>query len=327
MRYARLAALALSALCGAAPVTAQAQSSAANFPSRPVSIVLPFTPGANADLEARVYQDGLQAQLKNSVVIDYKPGASGVIAASFVARAKPDGHTLGFINVSTTLLPALRKDLPYDLLKDFTPVVMTTENITVLLVTPSFPAQTFQEWVSYAKANPGKVTWSTVGSGGGFHVGGEWLASELGIQLTMVHYKGGAAAEVDLLAGRIHTTPKQLPPSIPLIKAGKARVIAILTRERSPLLPGIRTVAEMGAPNFVYPSWIGLVAPAGTPAAVVDRINAAMVKALTTPQAMKRWEAQGSVVVGSSPEAFRKRIVAEMAQWEKVVREKNIREE
>ncbi len=326
MRYARLAALAMSALCSAAPVTALAQA-AVNFPSRPVSIVLPFTPGANADLEARVYQEGLQTQLKSSVVIDYKPGASGVIAGSYVAKAAPDGHTLGFINVSTTLLPALRKDLPYDLVRDFTPVVMTTENITVLLVTPSFPAQTFQEWVAYARANPGKVTWSTVGSGGGFHVGGEWLASELGIDLTMVHYKGGAAAELDLLAGRIHTTPKQLPPSLPLIKSGKARVIAILTKDRTPLLPGIRTVAEMGAPNFAYPSWIGLVAPAGTPAAIVDRLNAAMVAAIKSPQAMKRWEAQGSVVIGSTPETFRKRIVAEMAQWEKVVKEKNIKEE
>ena len=326
MRYAEFAALAMSALCSAIPVAALAQAPA-NFPSKPIAIVLPFTPGANADLEARVYQEGLQTQLKSSVVIDYKPGGSGVIANSFVAKAAPDGHTLGFINVSTTLLPALRKDLPYDLLKDFTPVVMTTENITTLLVTPSFPAQTFQEWVAYAKANPGKVTWSTVGSGGAFHVAGEWLASELGIQLTMVHYKGGAAAELDLVAGRIHTTPKQLPPSLPLIKSGKARVIAILTRDRTPLLPGIRTVAEMGAPNFAYPSWIGLVAPAGTPAAIVDRLNTAVVAAIKSPQAMKRWEAQGSVVVGASPQEFRKRIVAEMAQWDKVVREKNIKEE
>ena len=320
MQWSSLAASLLAALFSAA-------SLAQGFPSKPVTIVLPYTPGANADLEARVYQEGMQPLLKQSVLIDYKPGGSGVIANGYVAKAAPDGHTLLFVNSSSTLLPALRKDLQYDLVKDFAPVVMTTENITLLLVTPSLPVRTFEEYVAYAKARPGEVTWSTVGSGGGFHVGGVWLASELGIQLNFIHYKGGAAAEVDLIAGRILSTPKQLAASLGLIKSGKARVIAILSRERTPLLPGVRTVAEMGAPNFAYPNWIGLLAPAGTPAAVVDRLHVETVKAIKSPEAMKRWEAQGSQVLGSGPDVFRKRVVAEIATWDRLVREKNIKEE
>ncbi len=323
MHWMRLAVSAITAMCCAG---AMAQG-AAGFPSKPITIVLPFPPGASTDLEVRLYQEGLNAQMKNPVIVDYKAGASGVIANSFVAKAAPDGHTLGFVSSSVTILPAVRKDMPYDLVRDFAPVILTTENVLVLLVTPSFPAQTFEQWVAYAKAKPGAVTWSTVGSGRGFHVGGEWLAGEMGIQLTMVHYKGGAQAELDLMAGRIHTTPKQLAPSLPLIKAGKVRVLAILTGERSSLLPGVKTVAEMGAPNFAYPNWVGLVAPGGTPVAVVSRLNTELAKTIKTPQAMKRWETQGSVVVASTPEAFRKRIVAEIAVWGKVVKEKNIKEE
>jgi tripartite-type tricarboxylate transporter receptor subunit TctC len=299
----------------------------AAFPSKPIVIVVSFPPGANADLEARIYQDGLSTQMKHAVTVDYKPGGSGVIANGYVAKAAPDGHTLALISASTPILSAVRKDMPYNLLKDFAPVVLTTENTTVLLVTPSLPVKNFQEWVAYAKAKPGAVTWSTVGSGRGFHVGGEWLASELGLDLTFVHYKGGSQAEIDLIAGRIHTTPKQLAPSLPLIRSGKARPIAILTKDRSPLLPDMRTVAEMGAPNFAFPSWNGILAPAGTPPAVVTRLHAEMVKGLKTPQAMKRWESEGTLVLGTAPDAFRKRLVSELAQWEKIVKEKNITED
>jgi tripartite-type tricarboxylate transporter receptor subunit TctC len=320
------AALLAAALTCATALPAFAQG-AAGYPSKPVTLVLPYTPGANADLEARTYQEGLQAVWKHPLVVDYKPGASGAIANSYVAKSAPDGHTVGFINSSATLLPALRKDLPYDLIKDFAPVIMTTENIIVLLTTPAFAAQTFEEFVARAKARPGEVTWGTVGSGGGFHVGGEWLAGLLGVKLTFVHYKGGAAAEVDLLGGRLNVVPKQFAASLGLIKAGKVKVLGILTRDRSPLLPGVRTVSEMGAPEFAYPNWIGLVVTAATPRAIVDRLNADMVKAIKSPAAMKKWEAQATVAVASTPDEFRKRLAAEVATWDRVVREKNIKEE
>ena len=327
MRYPRIAAVAAAIAAAALWSPAVFAQGAANFPAKPVTMVLPFTPGANADLEARTYQEGLQPLLKQPVLIDYKPGASGAIANAYVAKAAPDGYTLGFINSTSTLLPALRKDLSYDLLKDFAPIIQTTDNITLLLVTPSFPARNFEEYVAYAKAHPGDVTWGTVGSGGGFHVGGVWLASLLGLDLTFVHYKGGAPAEIDLMAGRIHSVPKQLATSLAGLKAGKYRAIAILTRDRTPVLPELKTVAESGAPEFSYASWIGLVAPTGTAPAIVNRLHADMAKAIRTPAAMKRWETQGSVVVGAAPDAFRKKMAAELAHWDKLVREKNIKEE
>lgn len=325
MRYPGIAAVTaafISALC-CPPLWGQSPSA---WPSKPVTFILPFTPGANADLEARTYQEGLQPLLRQSVLIDYKPGASGAIANAYVAKAAPDGYTVGFINSTSTLLPALRKDLPYDLLRDFSPVIQTTDNITLLLVTPSFPARTFEEYVAYARAHPGEVTWGTVGSGGGFHVGGVWLASLLGLDLNFVHYKGGAVAEVDLMAGRIHSVPKQLATSLAGLKTGKFRAIAILTKDRTPVLPELKTVAESGAPDFAYASWIGLVVPAGTAPAIINRLHADMAKVLHTPVAMKRWEAQGSVVVGAAPDAFRRRMTSELAQWNRLVREKNITE-
>ena len=327
MQLTRVYVSALAAVLATMFSAALFAQGAANFPSKPITIVLPYTPGANADQEARVYQEGLNAQLKQPVLIDYKPGAGGFIAYGYVARAVPDGHTLAFINSTVTITPALREDIPYDLLRDFAPVVMTTRNIFVLLAARSLPVNTYEEYIAYAKAKPGEVTWSTVGAGGGFHMAGEWLASATGIKLTFVHYKGGSAAEVDLLAGRIHSTPLALALSMPLIKAGKVRVLAILTEERTPMLPGVRTVAEMGIPGYGYPSWLGLAAPAGTPAAIVDKLNAEVVKAINSPRAMKAWEERGSVVVGSTPDAFRKSLVAELAFWKKLVRENNIQAE
>jgi tripartite-type tricarboxylate transporter receptor subunit TctC len=316
--------MATAALVAQFSTTLLAQG-AENFPSRPISIVVPFPPGANADTEMRVYQEGLRPQFKQPVLIDNKPGGSGVIAASHVARAAPDGHTIMFVNPTNTSLPALRKDLPYDLLKDFAPAILTTKNTFVLLSNPTFPPRTFPEFIAYAKARPGEVTWGTLGDGGTFHLAGAWLASAAGVKFTFVPYKGGAAAEVDLLAGRINVVPKNLSASLASLKAGKVRALAVLTEESSSVLPDVKPVSEMGYPEFSYSAWIGLAAPAGTPAPIVNILSAAVAKAIRTPEAQKRWEAQGSVAVGYAPDVFRKFLVKEMAIWDKIVRENNIR--
>ena len=159
---------------------------------------------------------------------------------------------------------------------------------------------------------------------------GEWLASATGIKLTFVHYKGAAAPEIDLMAGRLHSIPKGLLSALPLIKSGKLKIIAIITGERTPLLPGVRTVAERtqaesGIPGFAYPSWVGLLAPGGTPPAIVDKLNADIIRAIKSPKAMNGWDAQGTVVVGTSPDGFRKVLINELAQWKKLVKENNIK--
>jgi len=299
--------------------------SAENFPSRPITIVVPFPPGANADTEVRFYQEGLRPQFRQPVLVDNKPGGSGVIAASYVARAVPDGHTLMFVNPTNTVLPALRKDLPYDLLRDFAPVVLTTKNTFVLLTNPAFAPRTFPEFIAYAKARPGEVTWATLGEGSTFHLVGAWLASTAGVKFTFVPYKGGAAAEVDLLAGRINAVPKNLSASLAALKAGKVRALAVLTEESSSALPDVKPVSDMGYPEFSYAAWIGLAAPAGTPAPIVNILSTAVAKAIKTPEAQKRWEAQGSVAVGYAPDVFRKFLVKEMAVWDRIVKENNIK--
>ena len=321
-KYAMHGAAAALAILYCAPLFAQG---AGNFPWKPVTIVVPFPPGANADSEARVYQEGLSAQFKQPVVIDNKPGASGIIANSFVAKAAPDGHTLLFTNTTATVLPAVRKDLPYDLLRDFAPVIMTTKNIFVLLIRPSFPGNTFAEFIALAREKPGVVTWSTTGPGSALHMTGEWLSQLTGAKFTFVHYKGGSQAELDLLAGRIDAVPKNLSASLLLLKSRKVKVLAVLAAEQTPALPGIKTVAEMGYPEYAYSGWIGLLAPAATPAAIVSKLRAEMLMSITTPKAMARWEAQGSVVVGSTPEDFRKSLAMELALWEKLVRVNNIK--
>ncbi len=298
---------------------------AANYPWKPVTIVMPYTPGSTSDLEARVYQENLTDVLRQSVLIDYKPGGSGIIANNHVVKAAPDGHTIVFNPATIAILPAVRGDIPYDFLRDLTPVVLTTRRVFVLAVTPSFPANTFQEYIAHARANPGKVTWSTAGAGGALHMSGEWLASGAGVKITFVHYKGTSLAEPDLIAGRVDSAAKSLVTVLPLIKAGKVRVLAIVTGERSSLLPGVRTVAEMGIPGYDYPSWIGFMTTGATPRDIVEKLHAGFVKAIHTPKAMKVWESQGTVPVGLGPDEYRKQLVTETALWRKLVRENNIK--
>jgi len=325
MHLLKIAITAAGATLAALPCTNLFAQSAGNFPSRPITIVVPFTPGANADTEMRYYAEGLKPHFKQPVLVDNKPGGSGVIAGSHVARAVPDGHTLMFVNPANTVLPALRKNLPYDLLRDFAPVILTTKNTFVLLTNPAFAPRTFPEFIAYAKARPGEVTWATLGEGSTFHLVGAWLASTAGVKFTFIPYKGGAAAEVDLLAGRINAVPKNLSASLAALKAGKVRALAVLTEESSSALPDVKPVSEMGYPEFFYSAWIGLAAPAGTPAPIVNTLHAAVDKTIKTPEAQKRWEAQGSVAAGYAPDVFRKFLVREMAVWDKVVKENNIK--
>ena len=284
-------------------------------------------PGSSSDNEARIYQEGLTEHFKQQLLIDYKPGASNMIAQSYVAKQKPDGYTLIYTVATSTILPAFKEDLNFDLLKDLAPVTLTTQRTFVLVAHPSLPANNFQEYVAYAKANPGKVTWSTVGPGGALHMSGEWLAAGAGIKLLFVHYKGSATAELDLLSGRIDSSPKAFISALPIIKSGKVKVIAVISADRSPLLPGVKTVAEQGIPGYAYPGWIGIMTTGGTPGPVINQLAAAFKAAITTPKAMKMWETQGTTPVGSTPEEFRKLLANEMGVWKKLVKDNNIKSE
>ena len=303
---------------------------AANFPSKPVTLVSPYPPGNTSDAELRIYQENLADIWKPGLLIDYKPGAGGIIANNFVARSAPDGYTLVYTAATISMLPAFRSDLPYDTFKDLAPVIQTTMKVFVLAVRPDFPAKTYEDYIAYVKANPGKVTWSTVGAGGALHMTGEWLQAGTGAKLNFIHYKGGAQAEIDLIAGRIDSSPKGAVSALPQLKAGKIRVLAIITGQRTSLFPGIRTVAERspaeyGIPNFSYPSWVGVLAPGATPAPIVEKLNADFIKAINGPKAQKSFEAMDSVVTGTTPDGFRKLLVSEVEHWKQLVKENNIK--
>jgi tripartite-type tricarboxylate transporter receptor subunit TctC len=320
-------AVAAGTLHGAAVSAQTAAQNAANYPWKPVTLIMPYTPGSTSDFEARVYQDNFSEGFKHNLIVDYKPGGSGIIANSAVIKAAPDGHTVAYVPATLGILPAVRDDIPYDWQKDLTPVIQTTRRVFVMAVRKDFPANSYQEYVAYAKANPGKVTWSTVGAGGALHMSGEWLAAGHNIKLNFVHYKGAAAAELDMLGGRIDSAPKGMVSALPLVKAGKIRVLAIITNKRTPLLPDVPTVEEMGIPGYNYPSWVGLVTGAKVPKDIVDRIHAGMVKVINAPKAMKVWESQGTEVMGLNSEQFRKQLLSETELWKKLVRENNIKYE
>lgn len=294
------------------------------FPARPVSLVVPYAAGGPADAETRLYATRLAA-MGQSFVLDYKPGAAATIGTAYVAKAPADGYTLLLVSTGFTTFPALYKDLPFDTIRDFAPISLVSRNDSVLLARLGFPAKSFADYIAYAKANPGKVNFGTAGAGGIIHLAGGWMHSATSTQVTFVHYKGGGPAVVDLLGGRLDVATAPLISALPLLKTGKAGVLAILNDRRSTLLPQLPTVAEQGIPGYSYGNWYGFVAPAATPAGIVMKLNEGLVKATQDPSLVSTLEAAGSVVIGSTPVQFRQLITQEVVRWQKVVKDTGIK--
>ncbi len=298
---------------------------AAAYPSKLVTIVLPFPPGGPSEKESRLYATKMTALLGQTFLLDYKPGAAGTIAAAQVAKARPDGYTLLIATGGFTTNPALYKDLSFDPVKDFAPVSLMTQRTSVLLINPNHPAKTFAEYIAYAKKNPGKINYATVGAGGIAHLGAAWLHSASDVKVTYVFYKGGTALMLDLMEGRLDATSAPLLSVLPQIKAGKLRALGLMNDKRSDLLPGVRSIAEQGVPGFNYASWFGVVAPGATPVAIVNKLAENLAITAHAPEVAAPLEAEGSSMVGSTPAEFRKVIVAETAIWKKVVAEAGIK--
>lgn len=257
---------------------------AQSFPLRPISLVVPFAAGGNNDVSGRLIAQKVATNLGQSVVVDNKTGAGGAIGATFVAKAKPDGYTLGFLSsgplASNT---SLYKHLPYDALKDFVPIARTTTSPSVLVVNTSIPVNSFDEFVAYTKANPMKVNYGTSGTGSSPHLAGVLFEKMADVQMTAVPYRGGNQVNTDLLAGQIQASFSPILEVVPLIKAGKLKAIAVTSKQRSPLLPKIPAIAEH-LPGFEVITWNGIVAPVGTPPEIVERLNAEVVKAVNAPE-------------------------------------------
>ena len=304
------------------------QGIATAYPVRPVSLVIPFASGGTTDTEARLYLPKLQDSTGQPFVFDFRTGGGTTIGSAYVAKSAPDGYTLLMNNSGITVFPNFYPDLPFDVLKSFAPITATSDRTTTLVVSTAALSgvQSLTDLFAYGRANPGKLNCGTAGSGGVSHIVCASLASAAGIVITPVHYKGAAQGAIDLVAGRTHMNAGAYFNALPNIKAGKLRAIAVLNAERSRLLPDMPTAIEQGY-DVEYPSWLGVFAPAGTPPAIVNRLHAEFVKAVRAPDVLKQLEAQGSVPVASTPDAFRRRLVSELARWKKIVQEKGIKAE
>ncbi len=309
------------AVCAAslfAPSPALAQ---VDYPSRPIRLVVPFPPGGTTDILARAVAQKLTEAWHQQVIVDNRPGAGGNIGSDLVAKAPPDGYTLEMGTVGTHAInPSLYARMPYDAQKDFTPVILVAGVPNVLEVNPSLPVHTVQELIAYAKANPGKLNFASSGNGTSIHLSGELFKAMTGVQMTHVPYKGSAPALADLAGGQVQLMFDNLPSSLGLIKGGKLRAIAVTSTTRSSALPDIPTIAESGLPGYEASSWFGVLAPAHTPPAIIDKLNAAIGAWLASPEAKEKLASQGAVAAGGTPRAFADYIAAETVKWAKVVK-------
>jgi tripartite-type tricarboxylate transporter receptor subunit TctC len=302
----------VSAICGAAIATATAQ----NFPDRPIRIIVAAAAGGPTDLPARLASQILSPKLGQPVIVENRPGAGGAIGAREVAKAKPDGHTLLMGNTSTlAVIPAVSKSAGYDPVRDFMPIAKITEGFQILVVNPSSPWKTLKEFVDYAKANPGKINYAHTGGGGLPHLAGEVFMLRTGTKLTGVSYRSGGESNAAVLSDAVHATFENIAILGGLIRSGKMRALAVQNRTRTPLLPDVPTMAEAGYPGAEANTFFGLVAPAGTPAAIVTQLNALLNEGLQTSDIKANLTKAGTEVNPGSPADFAAFIAAQHKRW------------
>ncbi len=306
-------------------VTASSLAWAGGYPNRAIRIIVPVAAGGGTDYSARVIAQKLSVSLGQSVVVENRPGASGNIGAELVARAAPDGYTLGMPITSFPVNPSLFRKLPFDAVKDFAPVALVGTLPLVLVVHPSVPAQTTAELIALARKQPGTVNFANSGSGTTAHLAGELFKRMAKIQLVSVNYKGGGPAVTDLLGGQVQMYFATLPSVLPHIQAGKLRALAVTGKQRLAELPDVPTVADSGLPGFEVTAWFGLFAPAGTPASIIQQLNAEVVKILHTPEMQKSLPQHGILPAGSSPQELAIHLRDEIQKWSVVVKEAGIK--
>ncbi|NML17155.1 Bug family tripartite tricarboxylate transporter substrate binding protein [Azohydromonas caseinilytica] len=311
------------ALLGAGAVAVQAQE----YPSKPVTLIVSFSAGGNNDLRARQLGVPVGQILKQTIVVDNKPGASGNIGHEFVSRAAPDGHTLGIgamgpLAVNPSLFPKINFNP-----KDFVPVVLIEKAPLVLVTRADKPFKSFKDVVAAAKAKPGAISIGNAGTGGAHHLSAELMEDAAGLNMLAVPYKGGGPAANALLSGEIDMMFEQTYAALPSIQAGKTRALAVTSDKRLPSLPDVPTMAELGYPQVTVSNWLGIIAPKGTPQPVVQKLNQAFNQALSDPALREKISGPGNVVGGGSPEEFRAFIEAESRRWGALIKAKGIRME
>jgi tripartite-type tricarboxylate transporter receptor subunit TctC len=318
-RRTLLAALATAAVGAAIPAGALAQAA---YPSKPVTIVVPFAAGGTTDILARIIGQALTSELGQPVVVDNRAGAGGNIGGALAAKAQADGYTLFMGTVGTHAINAsLYKKMPFDPVKDFAPLTRVANVPNLLVANPAQPYKSVKELIAYAKANPGKVNFGSSGNGSSIHLSGELFKSLAKVDMVHVPYKGSAPAVTDLLGNQIGIMFDNMPSAIQHVRSGKLVPIAVTTAKRSPELPNVPTIAEAGVPGYEATSWFGMFAPTGTPAPVLAKLNTALVKVLNQAEVKKKINEQGAETYSETPEQFAAFIKTESVKWGKVVQE------
>ncbi|OZI39848.1 MFS transporter [Bordetella genomosp. 5] len=319
-RKPRLARVVSGVAAGVISAFAFSATAQAAYPDKPVRVVVGFSAGGTTDVIARIMAKELTQELGQSFVIENKPGGGSNIATDYVARATPDGYTVLFVAVTSAINQTLYKNVNFDLTKDFTPVALGAKVPNVLVINPQVPVKSVQELVDYAKKNPGKLAFASSGSGTSIHMAGELFKQRAGIDVLHVPYKGSAPAITDLIGGQVQFMFDNMPSSWPHVQSGKLRALAVTTTDRSKSAPDLPTMQESGFEKFDVSSWFGMIAPAGTPPEVIEKLNAAMNKALDKPEVLKAYESLGAVGQKTTPAEFGAFIKSEVDGWAPVVK-------
>lgn len=305
---------ALLATLLAAPAGAQ------NYPTKPIRMVAPFAPGGGTDISARILAEGLTQAFNQTVVVDNRPGAGSMLGCDIVAKSMPDGYTLLLGNISMAFNAAIYRKMPYDTLRDLVPVSLVTDQPNILVAHPSLPAKSFKEFIALARSQPGKLTYGSAGLGAGTHLAMEMLVMSQKIELVHVPYKGTGPALTALLGNQISVFFSTFASALPHVKAERLRAYAVTSAKRAHTLPEVPTVAESGVPGYEYSTWYGLLVPARTPQAIVNKLNQTTVAVLNTPDYRQRLLAQGMDPVPSTAAHYAAYLKSETEKWTKVVR-------
>jgi tripartite-type tricarboxylate transporter receptor subunit TctC len=300
---------------------------AQGWPNRPIRMIVPYTPGGYTDLMARLVGQKISDALGQPIIFENKPGANAIIGTDVVAKAAPDGYTFGTVIAAHAVNATLNPKLPYDTLKDFSYVSLMSVAPLIMIAHPSLPANNVQELIQLAKAKPGELNFASSGVGAAAHLTMEMFKSRTGIDMQHIPYKGTAGALQDVIGGRINVMFDVVGPLMPQVRSGLAKSIVVTAKERIPAAADVPTMAEQGVADFVSGTWAGIIAPAGTPKEIVDRISAEAKKALADPALKEKLVEQGIVAVGSTPEEFRGFVAEEIGRWRKVITDAGIKME
>ena len=298
---------------------------AQSWPTKPIKLIVPYPPGGGTDVIARIVQEPLAKELGQQVIIDNRGGAGGSIGSALAAQSPSDGYTVLFTLSSHTINPAIYTKLPFDTEKDFSSVVTVASLPQILVANPNFPAKTVKEVIEMAKAKPGSISYASVGNGSPGHLAGAMMATDAGVDMTHIPYRGGGPAVTDVMAGQVPLLWVSIPAAAQFVKAGKLRALAVSTVKRSAVFPDVPTMVESGFKGFEVDSWYAMFVPAKTPQAIIDRINKAAVNVLAQPEVKERLLGQGAEAVGDSPAQLSGVVKKEIAKWKQVVKSANIK--